>query len=341
MIKECIFMNVSDFPGISVAKYCNGKTSVELYGFADIEEKIQTRETTIFHACSVSKFVTSILVMILHQKNFLCLDTPVNTYLKGWSLTDIKGNLRDDVTLKHLLCHVSGVIDKEDSFYGFRNTDRYPSLIDILNGKCKYHSKEIHVEKEPGSTFHYSDAGYCIIQKVIEDVTGIGFAENAEKYIFHPLEMKHSFFADRESIKKKLNEGFLLATGYDCGHQPIEGKFVIHPDIAAAGLWTTPKDLILLAKDFLSSIEGNGCLLDKSLAIPMTYVMFPQFNWVGMGLFFEKKGIIMSQGWGEDAQCKMIMNLNNSSIAVAMGNCNPEKEQSQTIIGSLVDWKKL
>lgn len=333
-------MEISDFPGISVARYCDGVTSAWTYGFADVAEKVQVSEDTVFHACSVSKFVTSILVMIMHQNNLLCLDRPVNTYLKGWKLTDPQNHLRDDVTLRHLLCHVSGVIDEEDSFYGFRGRDTYPSLIDILNGKCKYHAKEIHVEETPGSKFEYSDAGYCVIQKAIEDVTGIGFAENAEKHIFHPLGMRHSFFADREIVKKKRSEGLQLAAGYDGGHRPIEGKFVINPDMAAAGLWTTPKDLILLARDFLSSMEEKGRLLNKQLALSMTHAIFPQFGWVGMGLFFEGNGVIMSQGWGEDAQCKMVIDLNSKSVAVAMGNCDPEREQNQTIIGRLVEVKK-
>ncbi len=72
---------INRFPGISCAYMdATGKVTTEYYGVSDIERNILVDENTIFPACSMSKFITTICLMKLHEENTIDIDAPVNDY---------------------------------------------------------------------------------------------------------------------------------------------------------------------------------------------------------------------------------------------------------------------
>lgn len=142
----------------------------------------------------------------------------------------------------------------------------YPIRVNVNNrqkeGKTPY-CKEIKISYEPESDFRYSDAGYCVIQQVIEDIVGMPFKSVMQEYIFKPLNMDNSFLVQHLlDIKDK---------DFSCGHNKngyiVEGKYPIYPYLAAAGLWTTPTDYAKLLLEFMSSLNGNSTIgLSKNRA---------------------------------------------------------------------------
>ena len=92
-------------------------------------------------------------------------------------------------------------MDGEDAFYGLRLGEPEISLIDILEGKTKYNNRPARSEKPYGTSFEYSDAGYCVLQLMIQDVTGKAFEDVAHKMVFDKLELENSFFATPENIE--------------------------------------------------------------------------------------------------------------------------------------------
>ena len=108
---------IKRFTGISCAWLDpNGKEESEYFGFADKEKQIRVDENTIFPACSISKFVTAICVMKLHEQKLIDIDKPVNQYLGQWKLRTPDGN-ESNATIREILCHTAGILDGEDAFY--------------------------------------------------------------------------------------------------------------------------------------------------------------------------------------------------------------------------------
>jgi len=323
------------FMGISFA-YINkdGRIITEYEGYADKENNILVDEKTIFPACSMSKFITAICVMVEHDKKVIDIDEPVNKYLKGWKLLTPNGN-ESDASIRLLLCHLSGVVDGEDGFYGLRRSDSIVSLIDVLEGKTSYNNKPVREEYSKGTVFEYSDAGYCILQLLLQEVNQKPFEEIANEYIFEPLNLNYTFFASKENVDYYENK-YLMATGYDEEGLTIPGKYPQVPDLAAAGLWSTPKELIIIGKEFAKACNGESEMLTKESAIEITKPV-ENFTWTGLGVFMGAENEIISRGWGENGQSMMKINYSTGEVAVVMTNQNPGVDQSESGIEDIIN----
>lgn len=189
--------------GLSMTLIENGQISlVDQYGLLEAETTKSVNSDSIFNACSVSKFVTGMLVMKLTEQGLLDLNEDINKRLKSWKVPDNKFTGNNKVTLRNLLCHQSGIIDPVDSFTELRSNDGIPSTVELLEGKTSYCKVPIEVRYEPGSDFQYSDAGFCIIQQLIEDVTVRPFEDVINDLIFLPLKMDKSSFPITIQMKK-------------------------------------------------------------------------------------------------------------------------------------------
>lgn len=331
-----IIMNdiLTKFPGISCAYLDEkGNTKYECYGVADKEKKIKTDERTLFPACSISKWVTAICVMKLHELGIVDIDRKIQELCTEWKPYDLNGK-ECDVTLRHLLSHTSGICDGEDGFYGHRRSDKEIPIIDILNGVTGYNSREARVEQIPGSTFEYSDAGFCVIQLILESITGKKYEDLVPELIFGTLGLNDIFWGTRanlETYEKKAK----LATGYMGDGSMIEGKYPICPDLAASGLWSSPAELLKIAADFAASMNDCGQILSKKSVDEMIKPAFG-FSWMGLGIF-RGDDAYFSNGWGENGQCMLKINCKNHTIGVVMTNKNPEVPQEESGVEKLVD----
>ena len=108
------------------------------------------------------------------------------------------------------------------------------------------------------------------------------------------------------------------------------------PDLAGAGLWSTPKELIKIAKAFVSSFNGRSDFLQEKSARDMAKSV-DKFPWTGLGVFVNGEDILMTQGWGENGQCMMKINCCTEEISVVMTNRNPDMDQAESGVEWLVD----
>lgn len=188
------------FPGISCAyRDAVGNVTTECYGVADKESNIPTDENTFFPAYSISKFITAICVMKLQEQNMLDIDEPVNDYLHQWKLRTTEEK-ESNATVRMLLCHTAGIMDSEDGFYGLRRNDPEVSLMDILEGRTFYNNRPVKSEKTPGTVFEYSDAGYCVLQLLVEAVTNKSFEDAVRDIVFGPLGLENTFLPRRRML---------------------------------------------------------------------------------------------------------------------------------------------
>ena len=299
------------FPGIGCAYAdATGKVTTKYYGYADKDKNILVDENTVFPACSMSKFVTAICLMRLHEEKLIDIDAPLNNYLKQWKLLTIDEN-ESTATIRSIMSHTAGIVDGEDSFYGLRPANPEISLMDILEGKTFYNNRPVRAEKPEGETFEYSDAGYCVLQLLVQEVTDKSFEDVVKDKVFDRLNLVKSIYASK-------------------------GEFWPCPDLAGAGLWSTPKEMLKIAREFIASFKGKSEFLQEKSAKEMARPV-EKFPWTGLGVFVNGEDVLMTQGWGETGQCMMKMNCRTEQVSIVMTNSNPDMDQSESGVEWLVD----
>ncbi|MCP4419311.1 MAG: beta-lactamase family protein, partial [Chloroflexi bacterium] len=129
-------------PGVSVAVINDGKVEwTRGYGLLEVKSDLQVTPNAIFHACSMSKFVTAMVALKLVQNGVVELDDEINQKLTSWKLPENLLTQKKGVTLRHLLSHQAGIMDHDDGFGVYQSEYPLPSLLDILQGKTKYNPK--------------------------------------------------------------------------------------------------------------------------------------------------------------------------------------------------------
>jgi len=260
--------------GASVAVIHEGKIGwLKSYGFADKNQSQSITKQTLFQCASIGKIITSLVVLRLVQEGKLQLDVNINQQLTRWKLPENDLTRKQPVTLQHLLSHTSGLTD-DYGFLGYKPDSKIPTLLQILNNESPAKTKKSLVVKTlPGSVERYSGAGYLILQLLIEEASGLPFEDCVQKYVFDPLEMKHSTY----NSQPDKNLGKSIAVGHHANGKPLKKKsYHIYPEKAAAGPWTTAEDLAKL----IIGIQENKVLNSEMTQKWMT----PFINHKGLGV---------------------------------------------------------
>jgi CubicO group peptidase (beta-lactamase class C family) len=226
-----------NIPGVSIGIAHKGKVIFsQAYGFSDIAlAKPMTTETLLL-AGSISKPIAALRALQLHDEGKFLLDDNVNNYLTSWSLPDNEFTKNEKVTLRRILNHTAGLTVW--GFPGYDYGDTIPSTIDVLNGKGN--TDAVRVYKTPGESWQYSGGGYTIMQLTIADIEQEVFEKSLQVNVLNPLKMGNSTYEN--PLPEKYHS--LAATGYRQNGDEVEGKWPIYPEMAAAGLWTTPSQLV-------------------------------------------------------------------------------------------------
>lgn len=261
-------------PGLSVAFVNDGKIEwARAYGMADITENRPMTTETMLLAGSISKPVAALRAHQMVESGALNLDENVNDYLSTWKLPENSFTEKEKVTLRRILNHTAGLTVW--GFPGYDKGDDIPSVPDVLDGKGN--TAEVRVYKEPGESWMYSGGGYTIMQLMITDVEGTSFPQTMQKNVLDPLGMESSTFEN--PLPEKYHA--IAATGYRGNGNEVEGKWPIYPEMAAAGLWTTPSQLIQYAIEVqkIYNSKEDGILKSGTIEEMLT----PGMNDHGLG----------------------------------------------------------
>jgi CubicO group peptidase (beta-lactamase class C family) len=204
-----------------------------------------------FQAASISKVIAGLGVMRLVEQRKLGLDTPVNELLRSWKL---EGDGADKVTPRLLLAHRGGT--NVPGFPGYAAGARLPTLVEILDGTPPANTPRVRVERPPGAQFLYSGGGTTVLQQVVADVTGRLFAEVATELVLRPAGMDAAYLVPPGPSAK----------AHDEQGRVLPGDYHRYPELAAAGLWCTARDLAKLIRAFGTSWRGDGPLVSPATA---------------------------------------------------------------------------
>ncbi|HSN54659.1 MAG TPA: serine hydrolase [Candidatus Sulfomarinibacteraceae bacterium] len=271
-------MALHGVPGVSVALIEDAALSwVRHYGVASTSDPRPVDADTIFNVGSVSKAVTAATVLSLAQDGLIDLERPVNDQLTSWRIPDNELTRQAAVTPLRLLNHSGGVVFSPPKTYA---AEDLPTLMQILEGLPPATTAPVRVDRVPGTTFQYSNAGFEVVRLLIEDVTGRSFAEVVAERVFDPIGMTHS------SVEAPLPDAALVhaAMGHRDDGTPDAAYRRWLPHVAAGGLWTTAADYAAFVVDIQRSLRGEaGRVLTRASAELMVAPHdAPQY---GLGVF--------------------------------------------------------
>jgi CubicO group peptidase (beta-lactamase class C family) len=261
-------------PGVALAVVAEGRIEwAGGFGVRAAERRDPVTDRTLFQAGSISKPVAALCALRLVADGVLALDEDVNERLTSWRVP-ASGAWQPRVTLRQLLSHTAGLT--VHGFPGYPRDAHAPDLVGVLDGRGN--TAPVRVRTLPGLQFSYSGGGYCVLQQLLVDVAGERFPELARRLVLEPLGMQASTY--EQPLPERL--WATAATGHRTGARPVDGRWHVYPEMAAAGLWTTAADLARFVLALQRTHEGAaGAILPAQLAEEL---LTPQATNAPMGL---------------------------------------------------------
>ena len=271
-------MEALHIPGAVVVFVKDGEVFLAKgYGFADLENQEPVDpDQTLFRAGSVSKLFTATAIMQLVEQGRLNLDDSVNQYLQDFQLED---NYPDPVTIANLLTHTGG-FDEKTAGMGTRDPAELIPLGEYLAANMPPRVMP------PGDQISYSNHGFSLAGYLVEELSGIPFAQYIDENIFQPLGMNRSSF--EEPMPARLAPDMAIGYVYGIGtYQPVP---LDHLNVAPAGsLYATGTDMarFMIAHLQDGRYEG-GRILEENTAQEMHQQQFthhPQLDGWAYGFY--------------------------------------------------------
>jgi CubicO group peptidase (beta-lactamase class C family) len=285
-------------PGVSVAVIWNYQIHwAKGYGVADVQTGAPVNPETVFQAASISKPVAAMGVLKAVQDGVFGLEDDINGILTSWRLNGGEFTRNTPVTPRTLTSHVSGLGDA----FGFPGYDpgvTLPTAVQILQGHSLSNVGPVFMEREPWAAFEYSGGGVTVMQVALSDARRRAFADVMRTDVLEPIGMTQSTFEQPLPPARDRN----AARAHDGTGQPMGPKWHAYPELAAAGLWTTPTDLARFAIEVQQAAHGkSNRVLSRATAQEMlTPVGVGSFA-VGFSMVKEGEGWYFTHGganWG-------------------------------------------
>jgi D-alanyl-D-alanine carboxypeptidase len=223
-----------------------------------------------FRVGSVTKTFTATIALQLVDEGKLGLSDTLEEHVPG---AVPRG---DEITIRHLLQHRSGLADYFDYLSWVKEANRSPATrpVDLLRFAG---AKPLFFE--PGTQYSYSNTNYIALGLVIEQVTGRSYADELERRLFQPLDLDATELAQTRRLPDLDDGGF-------------------NPNIAwaAGAIVSNARDL----SRFYSYLLSGRILSSASLAKMKETVSAGGDTGAGLGIF--SAGVRCGRSWGHGGQ---------------------------------------
>ena len=308
-------MQLYKVPGLSIAVIDDFQIVwAKAYGVIEVGSSTPVTPRTLFQAGSISKPVAATGALYLVEQGKLSLDEEVNQKLKTWKVPENEFTKNEKVTLRRLMSHSAGLT--VHGFPGYDVNDPVPTLVQIFNGEKPANTAPIQVDLVPGTRMRYSGGGVTIEQQLMIEVTGKRFPALMREIVLDKVGMTDS------SYEQPLPPApaAMTSSGTYADGKVVHGRWHIYPEMAAAGLWTTPTDLSKFAIEIALSEHGKS---NRVLSEKMTREMLtPVLEEAGLGFFLDKEnpGQFGHNGADEGFQALLTMNAESGKGVAIMAN---------------------
>ena len=183
-------------PGLSIAVVEGATVRLEeAFGYADVENDVPARAETVYRLASVSKPMTAVAVLRLHERGLLDLDAPVWRYCpdypeKPWP-----------VTARQLLCHQGGIRHyRPDEPVLARRFETFAEALALFRDDPLVH--------EPGTQVRYSTYGYNLLGCAAAGAARSPFLTLLQETVFGPAGMAATGPDDVRAITRHRAQGY-------------------------------------------------------------------------------------------------------------------------------------
>jgi CubicO group peptidase (beta-lactamase class C family) len=331
-------MEAYKVPGVSIAVINNYEIEwAKGYGAKEKESSDPITPKTLFQAASISKPVAAFAALYFVEKGLLDLDEDVNGKLISWKVPENEFTGEKKVTLRGIMTHSAGLT--VHGFGGYAQGKQAPTLIQILDGEMPANSAPIRVDIEPGSKNRYSGGGFTVMQQLMIDVSDKTFPEIMEETVLGKIGMEDSTY-EQPLPESRSEQG---ARAHRLNGTIIKGRWHAYPEMAAAGLWTTPTDLCRFALEIMLSKKGkSNKVLSQKRVQEMLTVQYESMG-LGLPLWHEGKDFrFMHGGSNAGFKCVLVAYPERGQGAAIMTNGDQGSNLYQEILRSLSDeygWK--
>jgi CubicO group peptidase (beta-lactamase class C family) len=173
------------------------------YGFADLENRVEATEHTVYRLGSVTKQFTAVAIMMLVEQGKILLDDDLTKFLPDYPT---KGHR---ITIDRLLNHTSGIkgyTEMGDKFWGKARLDlSHEEMIDLFSQEP--------FEFAPGERYQYNNSAYYLLGVIIEKASEMPYADFLTENIFEPLGLSETYYLDNSPIVENRAEGYEVRKG--------------------------------------------------------------------------------------------------------------------------------
>jgi CubicO group peptidase (beta-lactamase class C family) len=234
-------------PGMAVGVLAGGQEAFAAHGVTSVDNPLPVDERTLFTIASVTKTFTATAVMRLVAEGRVDLDAAVRRYVPELKLADEDAAAR--ITVLQLLNHTAGL---DWNLIGDDVDDTLASFVAALPG--------LPLIAEPGARSSYSQAGYNLLGRVIENVTGQPFEQAIAGLVLNPAGLTDTVFDLDDVVVRKFALGYDRA---DDGSLRVARPWKAFRGIArgnnpGGGLASTASDVLSWARFHLG--DGGGVL---------------------------------------------------------------------------------
>ncbi|UCD00199.1 MAG: beta-lactamase family protein, partial [Phycisphaerales bacterium] len=153
-----------------------------------------TGKETIFDLASLTKpIVTATSILILRDRGMIDMDDCVGAYLPAFAC-----NGKQDVRIKHLLTHTSG-LPAYTNANALKEQFGNPCPDKVIEKICS-----LEAASQPGEDFRYSCLGYITLARIVETVSGKSLDDFSRRNIFAPLGITHTTFNPPDSWQDSI-----------------------------------------------------------------------------------------------------------------------------------------
>jgi len=217
---------------------------------------------TVFDLASVTKVVaTATSVMMLVEDGKIRLNDRVATYIPDFGRYG-----KGDITIRHLLTHVSGL--RPDLDLG---DDSWRSYEEAIRRACE----EVPTAA-PGERLVYSDINFFLLADIVSRVAGMSFERFVQERLTAPLGMRDTMFNPPASLRPRIAPSEMCTPyGWPCaGPDQVMLRGIVHDPTARrmggvaghAGLFSTAADLARYCRMVL----GGGALGATRVLSPLS-----------------------------------------------------------------------
>ena len=298
--------------GVSIA--INDGDELQLYcaGSGRFGQDFPVNPDMLFQAASVSKPMFALTLLRFVDKGKLDLDADISGIVPEF----VK---KGPMTFAALLSHTAGF--NIHGFPGYPANHEPLSLEDVLNGKGK--TPKLRRIKPYGKQYMYSGGGITLAELAFTRITGVTLREAFQMEVAEPLGLKRTGYFQPldEELVSNAAFGGRLAEKEDPAH-----GYHYYPEHAAAGLWTTPTELVKIGLALSRSYREGGFLKKETARRMLTPVM----GRYGLCINNLRGDVGEHGGWNEGFLTEWLFSLREDLCAAVMFNRTTEE----------LDWKQ-